>query len=401
MISVNFVYSDGSDLLPRITESYDAMKRSLSAYAPLIMAVLIAGCGQEPEKAKEIIVMGNGNRLEFGVIGRDSIYKYALKNGKGMEASVSNYGATLLSLSTPDRAGASGNVTLGFDSLAGYQQKNNPYFGALVGRYANRIANARFSIDGKQYTLEPNDHGNTLHGGLKGFDKVIWTVDQVNDSSVAFSYNSVDGQEGFPGNLTAKVVYTLTSGNALRIEYTAMSDKKTPVNLTNHAYFNLSAGKDSTILGEELTLHASKYTPVNDSLIPTGKIDPVKGTPMDFLQPKKIGRDLAKVKGGYDHNYVIDRKDSSLAAAATVYDPGSGRVMEIFTTQPGIQFYTGNFLDGSLTGQNGKPFVQHGALALETQHFPDSPNQPAFPTSILEPGQTYHQVTEYRFSVRK
>ena len=401
MISVNFVYSDGSDLLPRITESYDAMKRSLSAYAPLIMAVLIAGCGQEPEKAKEIIVMGNGNRLEFGVIGRDSIYKYALKNGKGMEASVSNYGATLLSLSTPDRAGASGNVTLGFDSLAGYQQKNNPYFGALVGRYANRIANARFSIDGKQYTLEPNDHGNTLHGGLKGFDKVIWTVDQVNDSSVAFSYNSVDGQEGFPGNLTAKVVYTLTSGNALRIEYTAMSDKKTPVNLTNHAYFNLSAGKDSTILGEELTLHASKYTPVNDSLIPTGKIDPVKGTPMDFLQPKKIGRDLAKVKGGYDHNYVIDRKDSSLAAAATVYDPGSGRVMEIFTTQPGIQFYTGNFLDGSLTGQNGKPIVQHGALALETQHFPDSPNQPAFPTSILEPGQTYHQVTEYRFSVRK
>ncbi len=377
------------------------MKRSFAYFAPLLISALVSSCGQQPEKAKEIVVMGNGNRIEFGVIGRDSVYKYALKNDKGMEAVVSNYGATLLSLTTPDRSGQPGNVTLGFDSLSGYQQKNNPYFGALVGRYANRIANAKFSLDGKQYTLEPNDHGNTLHGGLKGFDKRVWTVDQANDSSIALSYNSVDGEEGYPGNMTTKVVYTLTPGNALRIDYTAMSDRKTPVNLTNHAYFNLSAGKDSTILGQELTLHASKFTPVNDSLIPTGKIDPVKGTPMDFLKAKKIGKEIAKVKGGYDHNFVIDRKDSSLAAAATVYDPASGRVMEVFTTQPGIQFYTGNFLDGTLTGHDGKPIVKNGALALETQHFPDSPNQPSFPTCILEPGQTYHQVTEYRFSVRK
>ncbi|HVY75910.1 MAG TPA: aldose epimerase family protein [Puia sp.] len=369
--------------------------------AALLGAAGLTACNQAPEKSKEIVVMENGNKQKFGLLGQDTIYRYTLQNGKGIKAVVSNYGATLMELWTPDRSGAAGDVILGFDSLEGYLQKGNPYFGALVGRYANRIANARFTIDGKEYTLAPNDHGNTLHGGLKGFDKVVWTVDQVNDSSLALSYTSPDGEEGFPGSLTAKVVYTVTAENGLKIDYTAISDKKTPVNLTNHAYFNLSAGKDSTILQEELTLYASKYTPVNEALIPTGQLAPVQHTPMDFTKPKTVGKDIDQIKGGgYDHNFVIDKPDSALAKAATVYDPASGRRMDVFTTQPGIQFYTGNFLNGMLTGRDGRKIVRHGALCLETQHFPDSPNQSNFPSSILSPGQTYHQTTIYQFSVK-
>ncbi|MFI5124108.1 MAG: aldose epimerase family protein [Chitinophagales bacterium] len=367
----------------------------------LMSGSLLTGCNQSPEKTKEIVVMENGNRKVFGTIGQDSVYAYTLQNAKGMKAVVSNYGGTLLELWTPDRSGVTGDVVLGYGTLEGYLQKNNPYFGALVGRYANRIANAKFTIDGKQYTLAPNDHGNTLHGGLKGFDKMIWSVDQVNDSSLALSYTSPDGEEGFPGSLSVKVIYTVTGDDGLKIDYTAQSDKKTPVNLTNHSYFNLSAGKDSTILQEELTLHASKYTPVNAGLIPTGQLAPVEKTPMDFLKAKQVGKDIDQVKGGYDHNFVIDRADSGIALAASVYDEGSGRFMEVWTTQPGVQFYTGNFLDGSLTGRDGKRVPQHGALCLETQHFPDSPNQPSFPTSILEPGQTYHQTTIYKFSTKK
>jgi aldose 1-epimerase len=378
------------------------MKTALAiAFSSFMLGNGLSGCHQSLDKNKEIVVMENGNRKVFGIINKDTIYSYTLQNDKGMKAVVSNYGGTLLELWTPDKTGKTGEVILGYDSLAGYLQKSNPFFGALIGRYANRIANAKFSIEGKQYTLAPNDHGNTLHGGIKGFDKVIWTVDQVNDSSLALSYTSPDAEEGFPGSLTVKVVYTITGDNGLKIDYTAVSDKKTPVNLTNHAYFNLSAGNDSTILQEELTLHASHYTPVNESLIPTGQIAPVKNTPMDFLKGKKIGKDIAQVKGGYDHNFVIDKPYSGIALAASVYDGGSGRYMEVWTTQPGIQFYTGNFLDGSLTGRDGKKIVQHGALCLETQHFPDSPNQPSFPSSILEPGQTYHQTTIYKFSVKK
>ncbi|MFI5194113.1 MAG: aldose epimerase family protein [Chitinophagales bacterium] len=369
--------------------------------SPLILVGLLAGCSQSPEKNKEIVVMENGNKKVFGTIGKDTIYSYSLQNGKGMRAVVSNYGGTLLELWTPDKSGKSGDVILGFDSLEGYLQKGNPYFGALVGRYANRIGNARFTIDGKQYTLAPNNNGNTLHGGIRGFDKEIWTVEQVNDSSVALSYTSPDGEEGFPGSMTVKVVYTVTADDGLKIDYTAVSDKKTPVNLTNHAYFNLSAGRDSTILQHELTLHASHYTPVNDSLIPTGQIASVKNTPMDFLKPKKVGKDIDQVKGGYDHNYVIDRKDSGLVLAANVFDEGSGRDMQVWTTQPGVQFYTGNFLNGSLTDRDGKKIVQHAALCLETQHFPDSPNKPSFPNVILGPGQTFHEITEYKFSTRK
>ncbi len=364
------------------------------------MCYLISGCQSSPDKNKEIVVQENGSKKYYGTIGNDTIYAYTLKNIQGLKAVISNYGGTLLELWTPDKSGNMGDVILGYDSLSGYLQKSNPYFGALVGRYANRISHGAFTIDGKTYTLALNNNGNTLHGGIKGFDKVIWTVDQVNDSSLALTYTSHDGEEGFPGNLNVKVVYTITTKNALEIDYTALSDKKTPVNLTNHAYFNLSAGKDSTIFGQVLTIYASKFTPVNDSLIPTGQLASVKNTAMDFLKAKKIGKDINDVKGGYDHNFVINKKDSSLAMAATVFDPGSGRFMEVWTTQPGIQFYTGNFLDGTLTGRDGKKIVKHGAVCLETQHFPDSPNQPTFPSSILGPGQTFHELTIYKFSTK-
>lgn len=378
------------------------MKFSAFLYVSLLSAGwnLFSACHSAPEKEKEIVVLENGNKVFYGVIGNDSVYAYTLKNKEGLKAVITNYGGTILELWTPDKSGKSGNVVLGYDSLSGYLQRGNPFFGALIGRYANRLSKGTFTIDGKTYTLALNDHGNTLHGGLKGFDKVVWTVNQVNDSSLALSYMSRDGEEGFPGNLNVKVVYTLRSGDELLIDYTAMTDMKTPVNLTNHAYFNLSAGKDSTILGHELRINASKFTPVDETLIPTGKLASVEKTPMDFLKFKTIGKDLEKVKGGYDHNYVIDKKDSGLNLAAEVYEPNSGRQMQVRTTQPGIQFYTGNFLNGSLTGSDGKKIVQHGAFCLETQHFPDSPNQPSFPNVILEPGQTFHELTIYRFSVK-
>jgi aldose 1-epimerase len=364
------------------------------------LAVLAGGCHSVPEKNNEIIIKENGNKSYYGTIDKDTVYAYTIKNNRGLKAVISNYGGTLLSLWTPDKSGVSGNIILGYDSLAGYRQKKNPYFGALIGRYANRIHHGTFKIDDKTYTLDLNDRGNSLHGGVKGFDKVIWTVNSVNDSSLALSYSSHDGEEGYPGNLNVKVVYTLTSENGLAIDYTALSDMRTPVNLTNHAYFNLSAGKDSTILSEEIKINASRYTPVNDSLIPTGQIISVNNTPFNFQTSKKIGKDIDHVKGGYDHNFIINRKDSGMALAAELYDPGTGRRLVVKTTQPGLQFYTGNFLDGTLTGHGGEKIVQHAALCLETQHFPDSPNQPSFPNTVLEPGQTFHETTVYLFSTR-
>jgi aldose 1-epimerase len=367
----------------------------------LFIAGLTGGCHSAPEKNNNIVIQENGNKNYYGTIDKDTVYAYTIKNNKGLKAVISNYGGTILSLWTPDKSGVPGDIILGYDSLAGYRQKKNPYFGALIGRYANRIHRGTFQLDGKTYTLDLNDRGNSLHGGVKGFDKVIWTLNSVNDSSLALSYLSRDGEEGYPGNLNVKVVYTITSENGLLIDYTALSDMKTPVNLTNHAYFNLSAGKDSTILSEEIKIYASRYTPVNDSLIPTGQIMTVSKTPFDFLTTKKTGKDIDQVKGGYDHNFVINRKDSGMSIAAELFDPGSGRHLIVKTTQPGIQFYTGNFLDGTLTGHDGKRVVKHGALCLETQHFPDSPNQPSFPNTILGPGQTFHETTVYLFSVKQ
>ncbi|HEY1871482.1 MAG TPA: aldose epimerase family protein [Chitinophagaceae bacterium] len=337
----------------------------------------------------------------FGNFDNQPVTEYTITNATGMQVSILNYGGIITKLITPDKNGKMGDVVLGYTSFDGYLQKNNPYFGALVGRYANRIGNAKFTLDGKTYTLAANDHGNSLHGGNRGFDKVIWAVEKIGDSSLILTYQSKDGEEGYPGNLAVQVIYTLDADNSLRIDYTAIADKATPVNLTNHSYFNLSAGNDSTILNHQLQLNADKYTPVNDKLIPTGKTGDVKGTPMDFTSMKTIGNDIGKIKGGYDHNWILDKTANSLEKAAEVYEPNSGRVMEVFTTQPGIQFYTGNFLDGTLMyGKNGKKYVQHGALCLETQHYPDSPNQPSFPNTILKPGERYRQTTVYKFSVR-
>jgi aldose 1-epimerase len=318
-----------------------------------------------------------------------------------MVVKITNYGGTVTDIITPDKNGQRGNVILSYDSLSGYRQKGNPYFGCLVGRYANRIANAKFKLDGKTYTLAANNNGNTLHGGLKGFDKVVWTAEPVGDNSLKLTYLSKDGEEGYPGNLQTEVVYTLTDDNELKIDYKATTDKPTVVNLTNHAYFNLSAGADSTILDHELMLKADKYTIVNDKLIPTGQHPDVKGTPMDFTTAKKIGKDIGSVKGGYDHNWVLNKTGNGLEMIGSLYHPNSGRFMEVYTTQPGIQFYSGNFLDGTLTGTaGGKKYIQHAGLCLETQHFPDSPNQPSFPTTVLKPGETYQQSTVYKFSVK-
>jgi Galactose mutarotase and related enzymes len=337
---------------------------------------------------------------EYGQVEGKTVTQYTLTNANGMVLKLINYGGTVTDLLVPDKNGQPGNVVLGYDSLGGFLQSNNPYFGCLVGRYANRIANAKFTLDGKTYTLAANNNGNSLHGGIKGFDKVIWNAEPLGDTSVKLTYFSKDGEEGYPGNLEAEVIYTLTADNALKIEYTATTDKATPVNLTNHCYFNLSGGTDSTILDHELMLKADKYTKVNENLIPTGENPPVSGTPMDFTSAKKVGRDIAQVPGGYDHNWVLNKSGNDLELAATLYHAASGRFMEVFTTEPGVQFYSGNFLDGTLKGRDGINYVKHAGLCLETQHFPDSPNQPAFPNTILKPGEKYHQVTIYKFSVK-
>lgn len=338
----------------------------------------------------------------FGNFEGRAVTEYTISNASGMQVSILNYGGTVTKIITKDKNGKDGDVILGYDSLSGYLQKSNPYFGCLVGRYANRIANGKFSLDGKEYTLAANNNGQSLHGGLKGFDKVMWNAEKLpGDSSLKLTYISKDGEEGYPGNLTVEVVYSLSSANELKIGYKATTDKATPVNLTNHCYFNLSAGTDSTILGHELMLVADKYTPVNDKLIPLGKYNDVKNTPFDFTNSKLIGKDIDSVRGGYDHNWVLNRNGNGLEKVAVLFHPASGRIMEVFTTEPGIQFYSGNFLDGTLTGcVGGKPYVLHGGLCLETQHFPDSPNQPSFPNTILKPGETYSHISVYKFSVK-
>lgn len=341
------------------------------------------------------------NTQTLGQIDNNDVTQYTLTNPAGMVVKIINYGGIITNIMVPDKNGNMGDVVLGYDSISGYRQEGNPYFGCLVGRYANRIANARFTLDGKTYTLAANNNGNTLHGGTKGFDKVIWNATAQGNNSVKLSYDSKDGEEGYPGNLHAEVVYTLTDNNELKIDYTATTDKPTPVNLTNHSYFNLSSGKSPTILDHEITLNADKYTIVNKNLIPTGKHPDVKGTPMDFTSPKKIGKEIASVEGGYDHNYVLNKSGNGLSIAASVYDSVSGRMMEMSTTEPGVQFYSGNFLDGTLKNtKNGITYGKHAGFCLEAQHFPDSPNQPSFPTTILKPGETYRQTTIYKFSTR-
>ena len=335
----------------------------------------------------------------YGKFEGKEITEYTIINPTGMQVSIINYGGTVTKLFAPDKAGKMANVILGYDSLAGYLQKGNPYFNALIGRYGNRIAAGKFSLDGTTFTLAGNNNGNSLHGGNKGYDKVVWTAKKLSDSSLQLNYISKDGEEGYPGNLNIQAVYTLTPDNSLKIDYTATTDKATPINLTSHCYFNLSGGTDPTILNHELEIAADKYTPVNDALIPTGQIADVKGGPMDFTSAKKIGKEIAQVAGGYDHNWVLNKQGTSLDKVASLYEPTSGRYMEVLTTEPGLQFYSGNFLDGTLANTlEGKKYVKHAGLCLETQHFPDSPNQPSFPNTILKPGETYRHTTLYKFS---
>ena len=375
------------------------MRKSLIV---LITATILFGCKLMPKKEEKENIKPMTGKTLYGMIGADSVFQYTLTNKNGIVVKILNYGGTVTDIITPDKNGKMGDVVLGYDSLAGYRQTGNPYFGCLVGRYANRIANAKFTLDGKEYTLASNDGTNTLHGGLKGFDKVIWFVKLFTDSSLLLSYLSKDGEEGYPGNLSVDVMYSLSDDNGLKIEYAATGDKATPINLTNHCYFNLSAGGDSTILDHELMLKADKYTPVDKTLIPTGKIDDVKATPMDFTSSKKIGRDIAQVTGGgYDHNWVFQKPENRFDMIATLYHQPSGRYMEVRTTEPGIQFYSGNFLNGTLKNtRGGIKYGKHAGLCLETQHFPDSPNQPAFPTAILQPGETYQQITVYKFGTK-
>jgi len=330
---------------------------------------------------------------------------YTLANENGMKISISNYGATVVNLLAPDRNGKLADVVLGFDSFAPYPVKS-PYFGAIVGRYGNRIDKGRFTLDGKSYKLTLNDGPNHLHGGAKGFDKRIWKGEilKSNEPSVEFTLHAADGEEGYPGNLVAVVTYTLTNKNEIRISYKASTDKPTVINLTNHTYFNLAGAGNGTILDHQLKIHANRFTPVNATLIPTGELKNVAGTVMDFRQATAIGARIKEVGGkpvGYDHNYVLSKCPFACRAiAAEVSDPKSGRVMKVYTDQPGIQFYSGNFLDGTITGKGGKVYKQYDGFCLETQHFPDSPNEPKFPPTVLRPGQTYKSTTVYAFSAR-
>ncbi len=341
-------------------------------------------------------------KTAWGQSDSKDVFLYTLTNAKGNQVQISNYGGTVTHFIVPDKNGNKNSIVVGYDSLNGYLA-HPPYFGALVGRYGNRIGNAQFTLDGKTYKLAANNGKNSLHGGIKGFDKVVWDATTVNDTMplLTLTYQSKDGEEGFPGNLKVTVQYTFTDNDELKIEYNAVTDKATPINLTNHSYFNLTGDVSNTILNHTLQINADNYTPVDTSLITTGEIKLVKGTPFDFTTPMKIGARIDLVKGGYDHNFVLNSKGGSLQLAATLTDSISGRKLEVFTTEPGLQFYTGNFLDGKLTNHDGKPINQHSALCMETQHFPDSPNKPQFPSCILRPGSTYHTVTVYKVSVEK
>ena len=336
-----------------------------------------------------------------------SVELFTLKNSKGVEAEITNYGGIVVSLKVPDRNHRLDDVVLGFADLDSYRRKH-PYFGALVGRYANRIAKGAFALEGKTYKLAVNNGENSLHGGLVGFDKRVWGAkSQITAAGPALelTYISKDGEEGYPGNLAVKVIYTLTENNELKIDYTATTDKTTVINLTNHNYFNLAGEGSSTILGHELILNADRFTPVGATQIPTGELRKVADSPFDFRTPFKIGARIdskdeqLQVGMGYDHNFIINDYDGSLRSAAKVYEPTSGRTLEVLTTEPGVQFYSGNNLDGSLVGKGGKNYQRRFGFCLEAQHFPDSPNKPEFPSVVLKPGQTYHQTTIYRFGV--
>ena len=332
---------------------------------------------------------------------------YTLKNSNGMVVQITNFGGKIVSIFTPDKNGNFEDVVTGFDSAEDYFNTSERYFGATIGRYGNRIGNAQFSINDTVYNLAKNNGENALHGGVKGFFDVVWDANQINDKTLELSYLSPDMEEGYPGNLDVKVVFTLTDDNTLKLEYHATTDKATPVNLTNHSFFNLEGDGSGDIKDQIMMINADYYTPVDSGLIPTGELAPVEGTPMDFRTPTKIGARIdedfeqLKIGNGYDHNWVINQADSGLNFAAKVVAPNSGRTLEVYTNEPGLQFYGGNFLDGTVAGKGGKVYTFRSSFCLETQHFPDSPNKPQFPSTILEPGDEYYSICEYKFGVEK
>ena len=371
----------------------------------MLFSVILGSCETGKDKHKNMKL----EKEEYGVTAQgQKIDIYTLSNANGMHVRITNYGAIVQSLTAPDRDGKYEDIVLGYDKLADYL-KDSPYFGAIVGRYGNRIAMGKFVLDELEYTLATNNGTNHLHGGLQGFDKVIWKAKPISEKEsigLELSYLSKDGEEGYPGNLNCTVIYTLTDNNELQIEYEATTDKATPVNLTHHGYFNLSGNCKRDILGHILWINANHFTPVDEGLIPTGELRPVKDTPFDFTEPTAIGERIneenqqLKYGLGYDHNWSLNDVNGTIKLQASLYDSESGRLMEIFTEEPGLQFYSGNFLDGSNIGKDGKVYNYRHGLCLEAQHYPDSPNHPEFPTTILEPGETYRTKTVYRFSVR-
>lgn len=380
------------------------MTQSIPPLVSLALAAAMFAAGCSPSSPEPV----RRSRAPFGKVDGKEVFLYTLRNSSGMEARITSYGGIVVSLVVPDRSNRPGDIVLGYDSLSPYV-KATPYFGAIVGRYGNRIGKARFTLDGKEYTLNANDGPNTLHGGLKGFDKVVWEPDETTpatQSVLSLSYLSRDGEEGYPGNLKVTVVYTVTDSNELKIEYAASTDRPTVLNLTHHSYFNLAGAGTGDILSHELMLNADRFTPIDSGLIPTGELASVEGTPMDFRTPSAIGArigaggDQLRFGRGYDHNWVLNRTGDGLSLAARVTESTSGRVMEVRTTQPGIQFYSGNFLDGTNIGKVGKAYAYRTGFCLETQHFPDSPNKPSFPSTVLRPGENFTSTTVYRFSAR-
>jgi aldose 1-epimerase len=376
-------------------------KMELILLAGVVLAmVCLTGCAGSGGEPKEQISEEPFGKTPDG----KPVQIYTLRNPGGIEARICTYGGIVVSLKAPDRNGRMQDVVLGYDNLAAYI-KRNPYFGALVGRFANRIANAKFTLDEKTYTLAANNGANALHGGLKGFDKVVWdsrSVIRAEGATLELTYFSKDGEEGYPGNMNVKAVYTVTKDNALRLDYTATTDKDTIINLSQHSYFNLAGGGD--VLNHEVVINADKFTPVDSTQIPTGELRPVEGTPFDFRQPHKIGERIhdpdpqLQVSKGYDHNWVINKGTNDLMLVARVTEATSGRALEVLSTEPGLQLYTGNNLNGTITGKDGRVYQAYGAFCMEPQHFPDSPNQPKFPSTVLKPGKAFHSTIIYKFS---
>jgi len=357
---------------------------------------------QEEKNAYSFSVKKGIEALEWGERDGKKVYLYTLTNKDGMEVKISNYGCTITGWIAPDKNGNKSNIVLGFDSLERYTRAV-PYFGAVVGRYGNRIAKGQFTLDGTTYKLATNNGPNHLHGGNKGFDKRVWDVLPIDENKplLVLHYISKDGEEGYPGNADVTVKYTLTDKDELEIEYNATTDKATPINLTNHSYFNLTGDVRNTILDHTVWIDADSYTPMDNTSIPTGEIKPVKGTPFDFTSPHKVGERIDSVRNGYDHNFVLNKKPNAFKRVASVFDALSGRKLEVYTTEPGLQFYSGNFLSPSLKTSGGQPIGRRTGLCMETQHFPNSPNQPNFPNTILRPGEKFHSVTKYKLSVVK